>query len=87
MHLVAEDVAPALVACAEARIGIDRALAPLLEARPARYKDLAAREAGTVQMAEQTVSRLHQDQAALRNAQSALVVAQRQVAAPQRVAP
>jgi membrane fusion protein (multidrug efflux system) len=49
------------------------------EQQAARYQDLAESEAGTVQMAEQTTSTLHQDQAALKNAQAALMVVQRQI--------
>ncbi len=49
------------------------------EQQEARYRELAQHSAGTVQMAEQTVSTLRQDQAALKSAQAALTIAQRQI--------
>jgi multidrug resistance efflux pump len=45
----------------------------------ARYQDLAEREAGTIQMEQQTASSLGQTQAALKNAQATLALAERQI--------
>ncbi len=73
------EIQQAQISASTAQVEQAQAALTFAEQQAARYKDLAAREAGTVQMAEQTVSRLRQDQAALRNAQAALVVAQRQV--------
>jgi membrane fusion protein (multidrug efflux system) len=60
---------------------VDQAQAALVFAQQqeARYRDLAAHEYGTVQMAEQTASTLRQDEASLKSAQAALVVAQHQL--------
>jgi multidrug resistance efflux pump len=45
----------------------------------ARYQDLAQREAGTIQMEQQTAATLGQTQAALKNAQATLALAERQI--------
>src|SRR5262249_22932030 len=45
----------------------------------ARYRDLAVKNAGTVQMEQQTASQLRQAQAALQNAQATLALAERQI--------
>jgi membrane fusion protein (multidrug efflux system) len=60
---------------------VEQAQAALLFAQQqeARYKDLAQKSAGTVQMAEQTEATLHQDQAALKSSEAAATVAQRQI--------
>jgi membrane fusion protein (multidrug efflux system) len=60
---------------------VEQAQASLTFARQqaARYQDLEQRAAGTVQMAQQTVSTLHQQEAALKNTQATLTVATRQI--------
>jgi membrane fusion protein (multidrug efflux system) len=72
-------VQQAQVGASQAQVEQAQAALTFAEQQAARYQDLAATEAGTVQMAEQTTSTLHQDQAALKNAQAALVVVQRQI--------
>jgi len=76
----------AQIAVQQAQIGasqaqVEQAQAALLFAQQqaARYEDLAQRGAGTVQSAQQYSSQLLQQQAALRSAQAALNVAQRQI--------
>jgi len=73
------EIQQAQITASRAQVEQAQAALTFAEQQAARYKDLAAREAGTVQMAEQTLSRLHQDEAGLRNTQATLVVAQRQV--------
>jgi membrane fusion protein, multidrug efflux system len=72
-------VQQAQVGASQAQVEQAQAALTFAEQQAARYQDLAATEAGTVQMAEQTTSTLHQDQAALKNAQAALMVVQRQI--------
>ncbi len=69
----------AQINASKAQVEQAQAALTFAEQQAARYRDLAASEAGTVQMAQQTASILQQDRAALDNAQAALVVAQRQV--------
>jgi multidrug resistance efflux pump len=63
----------------EAQVEQAQAALTFGEQQAQRYKELAERAAGTVQMAQQTASTLRQNQAALKNAQSALTLAQRQI--------
>jgi membrane fusion protein (multidrug efflux system) len=60
---------------------VERAQASLTFAQQqaARYQLLAKQDSGTIQMAQQSVSTLHEDEAALKNAQAALKVAQSQI--------
>jgi membrane fusion protein (multidrug efflux system) len=72
-------VQQAQVGASQAQVEQAQAALTFAEQQAARYQDLAATEAGTVQMAEQTASTLRQNQAALKNAQAALIVVQRQI--------
>ena len=72
-------VQQAQVGASQAQVEQAQAALTFAEQQAARYQDLAATEAGTVQMAEQTASTLRQNQAALKNAQAALMVVQRQI--------
>jgi membrane fusion protein, multidrug efflux system len=72
-------VQQAQVGASQAQVEQAQAALTFAQQQAARYQDLAEREVGTVQMAEQTASTLRQDEAAVKNAQAALTVAQRQI--------
>ena len=63
----------------EAQTEQARAALTFAQQQAARYRVLAEKQAGTVQMQQQTASGLLQNEAALKSAQAALVVAQRQI--------
>ena len=67
---------------------VDQAQANLVFAQQqaARYGTLAQRGSGTVEMAQQYASQLHQQEAALKTAQANLTVAQRQIEISERAA-
>lgn len=72
-------VQQAQVGASQAQVDQTQAVLTFAEQQAARYQNLAQREAGTVQMAQQTASTLHQEQGAFKSAQAALAVAQRQI--------
>ena len=72
-------VQQAQITASEARVAQAHAALTFAEQQAARYGDLAASQVGTLQMAQQTESQLHQAQADLRNAEAALVMSQRQI--------
>jgi membrane fusion protein (multidrug efflux system) len=63
----------------EAQVEQAQAALVFAQQQSARYEDLARKGAGTVQNAQQYSSQLLQQQAALKSAQAALTVAQRQI--------
>jgi multidrug resistance efflux pump len=67
------------VSASQAQVQQARAALTFAQEQAARYRDLAEKDVGTVQMEQQTASTLREDQAALRNAQAALALAQRQI--------
>src|SRR5208337_4742346 len=69
----------AQVMASEAQTEQAQAALTFAQQQAARYRDLAEKAAGTVQMEQQTASTLLQDQAALKSAQATLAVAQRQI--------
>jgi membrane fusion protein (multidrug efflux system) len=72
-------VQQAQVTANEAQVDQSAAALTFAQQQANRYKDLADRAVGTVQMEEQTASALKQDEAQLRNANAALTVAKRQI--------
>ncbi len=77
------DVQQAQIASNQAQVDQSQAALVFAQQQEVRYQDLAKKEYGSVQMAQQTESRLGQDQAAVKSAQATLNVAQRQVASLQ----
>jgi membrane fusion protein (multidrug efflux system) len=77
------DVQQAQIASNQAQVDQTQAALVFAQQQEVRYQDLAKKEYGSVQMAQQTASTLGQDQAAVKSAQAALTVAQRQVASLQ----
>ena len=73
-------VQQAQIAASQAQVEQAQAAVTFSQEQAVRYKDLADREYGTVQMAQQWATNLQKDQAALRNEQAALTLAQRQIA-------
>jgi len=69
------------VSASQAQVEQAQAALTFAQQQAARYRDLAEKEVGTVQMEQRTASTLGQDEAALRNAQAAVAVAERQIAA------
>ena len=69
----------AQITASEAQAEQAQAALTFAQQQAARYRDLAEKAAGTVQMEQQTASALLQKQAALKSAQAGLTVAQRQV--------
>jgi multidrug resistance efflux pump len=69
----------AQVMASQAQIDQAQAALTFAQQQAARYRDLAEKEAGTVQMAQQTASGLLQSQASVKSAQAALAVAQDQI--------
>jgi multidrug resistance efflux pump len=72
-------VQQAQVGASHAQVEQAQAALTFAEQQAARYQDLVEKQAGTVMMAQQTASTRRQDQAALKNAQSALTLAERQI--------
>ena len=73
-------VQQAQVGASQAQVESAQAALTFAQQQAARYRDLAEKEVGTVQMEQQTASNLGQAQAALQNTQASLTLAQRQVA-------
>lgn len=73
-------VQQAQINASEAQVEGVQAAVTFAQQQAARYEDLAKREFGTVQMAQETASTLRKEEAALKNAQAALTLAQRQIA-------
>jgi membrane fusion protein, multidrug efflux system len=69
----------AQVEAAQAQVARAEAAMKFSEEDAARYRQLAQQGYGTVQLAQQTQSKLQQDQASLADAQAALKAAQRQM--------
>jgi multidrug resistance efflux pump len=69
----------AQVGASQAQVDSAQAALTFAQQQAARYRDLAEKEVGTVQMEQQTASNLGQAQAALKNVQESLALAQRQV--------
>jgi membrane fusion protein (multidrug efflux system) len=67
------------VTASQAQVDQAEAALTFAQQQADRYKDLADRAVGTVQMAEQTASALRQGQAQIRNLDAALTVAKRQI--------
>ena len=72
-------VQEAQVSANKAQVEQENAALTFAVQQAARYQDLAQREAGTIQMEQQTASTLGQTQAALKNAQATLALAERQI--------
>jgi membrane fusion protein (multidrug efflux system) len=72
-------VQQAQIKSSEAQVEQAQATLVFAQQQSARYQELAQRGAGTVQNAQQYSSQLLQQQAALKSAQAALTVAQRQI--------
>jgi membrane fusion protein, multidrug efflux system len=72
-------VQQAQINASQAQVEQAKAALGFAQQQESRYKDLAERAAGSVQMAQQTAATLRQDQAGLTSAQAAVTVAQRQV--------
>ena len=80
IHLVLQVmVQEAQISASQAQVEQAQAAVTFSLQQAARYKDLAERQYGTVQMEQQTASNLRKDQAALKNEQAALTLAQRAV--------
>ena len=73
-------VQQAQVSASQAKVEQEEAALTFAQQQAARYRDLAVKEAGTVQLEQQTASQLRQTQAALQNAQATLALAERQIA-------
>ena len=73
-------VQQAQVSASQAKVEETQAALTFAEQQAARYRDLAVKEVGTVQLEQQTASALRQSQAALQNAQATLALAERQIA-------
>ena len=73
-------VQQAQVIASQAQVEEALAAVTFSQQQAARYKDLADREYGPVQLAQQTAANLRKDQAALKNEQAALTLAERQIA-------
>ena len=73
-------VQQAQVSASQAKVEEARAALTFAEQQAARYRDLAVKEVGTVQLEQQTASALRQSQAALQNQQATLALAERQIA-------
>jgi multidrug resistance efflux pump len=72
-------VQQAQVSASQAKVDETQAALTFAEQQAARYRDLAEKQAGTVQLEQQTASQLRQAQAALQNAQATLALAERQI--------
>ena len=72
-------VQEAQVSANKAQVEQETAALTFAVQQAARYQDLAQREAGTIQMEQQTASTLGQTQPALKNAQATLALAERQI--------
>jgi multidrug resistance efflux pump len=72
-------VQEAQVSANKAQVEQENAALTFAVQQAARYQDLAQREAGTIQMEQQTAATLGQTQAALKNAQATLALAERQI--------
>ena len=73
-------VQQAQVSASQAQVEQAEAALTFAGQQAARYRDLAEKDYGTVQMEQQTASKLRQDQAALKNAQATVALAERQIA-------
>jgi multidrug resistance efflux pump len=73
-------VQQAQVSASQAQVEQAEAALTFSGQQAARYRDLAEKDYGTVQMEQQTASKLRQDQAALKNAQATVALAERQIA-------
>jgi multidrug resistance efflux pump len=73
-------VQQAQINASEAQVEEAQAAVTFAKEQAARYEDLAKREFGTLQMAQETASTLRKEEAALRNSQAAFTLAQRQIA-------
>jgi multidrug resistance efflux pump len=73
-------VQQAQINASEAQVDEAQAAVTFAREQAARYEDLAKREFGTLQMAQETASTLRKEEAALRNSQAAFTLAQRQIA-------
>jgi len=71
------------IAANQAQVTHAQAALVFAQQQAARYEALSRTGAGSVQNAEQTASQLHQDEAALQDAQATLALAQRQIQALQ----
>jgi multidrug resistance efflux pump len=71
----------AQVTASEAQVERAQAALTFAEQQAARYRELAATQAGSVQLAQQTASTLQQERAALASAQASLAAAQAQIQA------
>ena len=72
-------VQQAQVSASQAKVDETQAALTFAEQQAARYRDLAEKQAGTVQLEQQTASQLRQSQAGLQNAQATLALAERQI--------
>ena len=72
-------VQQAQVSASQAKVDETQAALTFAEQQAARYRDLAEKQAGTVQLEQQTASQLRQAQAGLQNAQATLALAERQI--------
>jgi multidrug resistance efflux pump len=73
-------VQQAQVSASQAKVEQEQAALTFAEQQAARYRDLAVKEVGTIQLEQQTDSQLRQAQASLQNAQATLALAERQIA-------
>ncbi len=73
------NVQQAQITASQAQVDQAQAALAFAQQQEERYHQLAAREAGSVQMAQQTAATLRQDQAAVTSAQAAANVTQRQL--------
>jgi membrane fusion protein (multidrug efflux system) len=72
-------VQQAQISASHAQVEQAQAAVVYAQQQEARYRDLAARAVGSVEMAQQTAAALLQSQAALKNARAVTIVAQRQL--------
>jgi multidrug resistance efflux pump len=72
-------VQQAQISASQAKVDETQAALTFAEQQAARYRDLAEKQAGTVQLEQQTASQLRQSQAGLQNAQATLALAERQI--------
>ena len=73
-------VQQAQINASEAQVEGAQAAVTFAQEQAARYGDLAKREFGPLQMAQETASTLRKEEAALKNSQAAFTLAQRQIA-------
>jgi membrane fusion protein (multidrug efflux system) len=73
------NVQQAQITASQAQVEQAEAAVAFAQQQQVRYQDLAAKQVGTVEMAQQVAATLRQDQAAVKSAQATVTVAERQL--------